>query len=168
MGLTAAQIKVRALTFKKFFLKRYRRFPALLQDADDFEQHCLELMWTKQTIDLRFLWVATNFIESRQCVAGQRMRDNEMLKMNNSPVKPSNVFGPAPRVSLVLAFFEATSLEDLHKMHLDMIDRSLVLLTLKWGFRFKEIADLYGISQSSISARLKKIKAAVKNLDLRP
>ncbi len=168
MGLNAAQIRIRALTYKKLFIKRYKRFPILLQDADDFEQHCLETMWRKQNTDLRFMWLATNFIESLQCSARNRIRDSLILKSENEAVTSSNktsfdsVFVPAPRSAEVLAFFEPKTIEELHSIGLDTIDKSIVMLTLKWGFRFKEIADLYGISQSAISLRLKKIKGVVK------
>ena len=81
-------------------------------------------------------------------------------------MEPSNVFNQAFRYDGVLDFFQKSTLEDLHKKKLDMIDRSLVLLVLKWGFNFKEVADLYGMDQSAISHRLKKIKAAVRNLGL--
>lgn len=164
MSLNAKEIRLKALTFKKLFLKRYKRFPSLLQDADDFEQFCLETMWRRQTINLRFLWVATDFIESRQCQAVQSLRDKESFESSNLIVEPSNVFNQAFRYDGVLDFFQKSTLEDLHKIKLDMIDRSLVLLVLKWGFNFKEVADLYGMDQSAISHRLKKIKAAVRNL----
>ena len=164
MSLDAKEIRLKALTFKKLFLKRYKRFPSLLQDADDFEQFCLETMWRRQTIHLRFLWVATDFIESRQCQAGQSLRDKLSFEGSNLIVEPSNVFNQAFRYDGVLDFFQNATLEDLHKKKLDMIDRSLVLLVLKWGFNFKEVADLYGMDQSAISHRLKKINAVVRNL----
>lgn len=166
MSLDAKQIKLKALTFKKLFLKRYKRFPSLLQDADDFEQYCFESMWRRQSIDLRFSWVATDFIESRQCQAGQSLRDNNSLEGFNLTVKHSKLFDQAFRYDEVLDFFQNSTLEDLHKLKLDMIDRCLVLLVLKWGFNFKEVSDLYGMDQSSVSHRLKKIKAAVKALQL--
>ena len=166
MSLNAKEIKLKALTFKRLFLKRYKRFPSLLQDADDFEQYCLESMWRRQSIDLRFSWVATDFIESRQCQAVQSLRDKESFEGSNLIVEPSNVFNQAFRYDGVLDFFQKSTLEDLHKIKLDMIDRSLVLLVLKWGFTFKEVSDLYGMDQSAISHRLKKIKAAVRALRL--
>jgi hypothetical protein len=166
VSLNAKEIKLKALTFKKLFLKRYKRFPSLLQDADDFEQFCLETMWRRQSIHLRFLWVATDFIESRQCQAVQGFRDKQSVEGSNLIVEPSNVFNQAFRYDGVLDFFQKSTLEDLHKIKLDMIDRSLVLLVLKWGFNFKEVSDLYGMDQSAISHRLKKIKGAVRNLRL--
>lgn len=166
MSLNAKDIKLKALTFKRLFLKRYKRFPSLLQDADDFEQYCLESMWRRQSIDLRFSWVATDFIESRQCQAVQSLRDKQSFEGSNLIVEPSNVFNQAFRYDGVLDFFQKSTPEELHKIKLDMIDRSLVLLVLKWGFTFKEVSDLYGMDQSAISHRLKKIKAVVRNLRL--
>lgn len=166
VSFDAKQIKLRALTFKRLFLKRYKRFPSLLQDVDDFEQFCLETMWRRQTINLRFSWVATDFIESRQCQARQSLRDKESFESSNLIVEPSNVFNQAFRYGGVLDFFQKSTLEELHKIKLDMIDRSLVLLVLKWGFSFKEVSELYGMDQSAISHRLKKIKGVVKDLGL--
>lgn len=123
-------------------------------------------MLRRKTTKLQFLWLATDFLESKQCFTTENLRYNQFLDtlVENVSESPTNVHQgkQGSHASSLLAFFSTNSIEKIKRLGLDSIDRSIVFLTLQWGFSLTEIANLFGITQSAVTHRLKRIKQVVE------
>lgn len=162
-GEEASIVIKKARLFRNLFCRRY---PALRSDSEDFFQFCVETMLRRKTTRLQFLWLATDFLESRQCFSTENLRyhrflDNLVGLVSEIPTPNHSQGRQGFHTSTLLAFFSNQSLKKIRRLGLDSIDRSIVLLTLEWGFSLTEIASLFGLTQGVVTHRLKKIKQVV-------
>lgn len=133
--LTEQQL-AKARAFKTLFLNRYRTYPAIQQDADDFESFCIESMLRRDSVDLNFEWMRIDFLRSKQC---SRTKDADV-----SDWQSGSVVSQRAREGLSLLLTTVSS----------RMDHAIAVLLIHWGFSLQEIADTFGVTLGAISQRV--------------
>ena len=126
----------KARAFKILFLNKYRTYPAILQDADDFESFCIESMLRRNSVDLNFEWIRIDFLRSKQ---SSRARSSEGADWQSGAVV-------SQRASEGLALLLTTVSS--------RMDHAIAVLLIHWGFSLQEIADTFGVTLGAISQRV--------------
>ncbi len=126
----------KARAFKILFLNKYRTYPAILQDADDFESFCIESMLRRKSVDLNFEWMRIDFLRSKQC---SRTRDADVSDWQSGAVVSQRA-----REGLALLLTTVSS----------RMDHAIAVLLIHWGFSLQEIADTFGVTLGAISQRV--------------
>ena len=139
--LTEQQL-AKARAFKTLFLNRYRTYPAIQQDADDFESFCIESMLRRKSVDLNFEWMRIDFLRSKQC---SRTKDADVSDWQSGAVVSQRA-----REGLALLLTTVTS----------KMDHAIAVLLIHWGFSLQEIADTFGVTLGAISQRVTAMRMA--------
>ncbi|MBP6151882.1 MAG: hypothetical protein KA413_00255 [Candidatus Methylopumilus sp.] len=138
------KIRIKARYFKSLYKKQFRNSTKFTQDADDFEQFCLESMLRRQSEDLNYKWISIDFLRSPQSITYDDKRSGLSLEFHENNIFREDILKLLPTL-------------ELHKM-----DRSILILLMKWGLTSREIAEVFSCDEGYISQRIRSLKETLK------
>lgn len=139
-----SEIRRKAKYFKRLFRQQFKNIISIKQDADDFEQFCIESMLRRESEDLNYKWISIDFLRSSQSTTYDNKRSSLSDFSLSIPAQKQELFSLLPKLKL-------------HKT-----DRMILVLMLKWGLTGREIGEVFDWDESYISQRLRSLKQDLK------
>lgn len=138
------EIQRKAKYFKRLFRQQFKNTISINQDADDFEQFCIESMLRRESEDLNYKWISIDFLRSPQ---------SSRYDYKRSSLSPDSPSIPAQKQELFLL---------LPQLKLHKTDRMILVLMLKWGLTGREVGEVFDWDESYVSQRLRSLKQDLK------
>lgn len=139
-----SEIRRKARYFKRLFRQQFKNTISINQDADDFEQFCIESMLRRESEDLNYKWISIDFLRSSQSTTYDNKRSSLSDFSLSIPAQKQELFSLLPKLKL-------------HKT-----DRMILVLMLKWGLTGREIGEVFDWDESYVSQRLRSLKQDLK------
>lgn len=134
------------------------------EDVEDFRQYCAEEYLKGRNLKTPFSHLYVDYFRIYGVSKKRRQNGKQVLSSADALNQPDNVSDDCLLTEFtkdnINAFIEA---EDLRGHRADRIDRATLILHFEWGFKLKEIADLFDMTPEYITKRLRITLNTIKD-----
>lgn len=127
----------RAHTLKNLYKRKNKKNH---DDAEDFFQFVVLNMLRRDTDLANFDWLLADWLELKKKEKVTTVMNMDILTHQEAAKKKDEL------------------LEAIEKKKLNTIDRAFLILLVKWGLTKREIAHVFGYSESYIGQRIKQVR----------